>query len=60
MSDESEPDLVPMTLIRCMAWGPAPYVGRPFVYVWQFATDELGRAVAGDSYIFYTDARSSE
>lgn len=29
------------------AWGPAPYVGRPFVYTWRVATDELGRHIAG-------------
>ena len=34
-------------------WGPAPYVGRPFVYAWQVAVDELGRMVAGEAWRQY-------
>jgi hypothetical protein len=30
---------------RCCA--PAPYVGDPFVYEWDAATDQYGRTVAG-------------
>ena len=36
------------------AWAPAPYVGRPFAYVWLVAIDELGRQVAaGKAEIVY-------
>jgi hypothetical protein len=35
------------------AWGPAPYVGRPFAYMWDVAMDEFGRWVAGPSEIKY-------
>jgi hypothetical protein len=56
---EPEPDLVPMprtlTLTRSRAVGLAPHVGRPFVYEWQVATDDLGREIASDSRIVYTD-----
>jgi hypothetical protein len=45
------------TLSRRRAVGRAPYVGRPFVYVWDVATDELGRHVAGDTRIQYLDGR---
>lgn len=39
------PDTHVMT--RRKAWGPAPYVGRPFVYQWYVGEDELGRMVGG-------------
>jgi hypothetical protein len=42
------------TLRREKAAGPAPYVGRPFVYVWHIAVDELGRQVAGPAERVYT------
>ena len=32
----------------------AAVLGRPFVYVWYYAADQLGRAIAGDSWIVYT------
>lgn len=41
-------------LTKRKVMGPAPYVGRPFVYVWRCAIDELGRAVAGPAHIVYT------
>lgn len=43
------------TLTKEKAAGLAPYVGDPFVYVWYVATDELGRAVAGDAEVHYLD-----
>lgn len=33
---------------------PAPYVGRPFVYRWEWAQDTDGRILTGDSFICYT------
>ncbi len=44
-----------LVLTKRKAWGWAPYVGRPFVYVWYVATDDLGRSIAGESRIVYTD-----
>lgn len=41
------------TLTKQQAAWPAPYVGRPFVYAWHFARDELGRSIAGVSHIVY-------
>lgn len=38
-------------LTKQRAWGAAPYVGRPFIYWWYFATDELNRSIAGDARI---------
>jgi hypothetical protein len=35
------------------AWGLAPYVGPPFVYMWRVAVDDLGRSVSGESWIEY-------
>ena len=40
-------------LHRQKCWGPAPYVGQPFVYMWNAAVDELGRGIAGESRIEY-------
>ena len=34
-------------------WRPAPYVGRPFVYVWNYIIDYKGRAAAGKAHIHY-------
>jgi hypothetical protein len=45
------PRVTRLTKQRC--WGPAPYVGKPFVYTWFAAVDELGRAIAGESTIQY-------
>lgn len=45
-------DLV-LTRERCA--GPAPYVGQPFVYVWPVGVDNLGRCIAGEAQIVYTD-----
>jgi hypothetical protein len=59
LAGEPEPDPVPMpttlTLTRYKAVGLAPYVGRPFVYRWYVARDELGREIAGESRIVYTE-----
>lgn len=46
-------ELSQFTLTKHKAIGPAPYVGRPFRYMWHFATDQLGRAIAGESWIDY-------
>jgi hypothetical protein len=40
-----------LTRMRCV--GLAPYVGEPFVYRWNVGIDDLGRAVATDSWIHY-------
>ena len=40
-------------LHRQRCWGAAPYVGEPFVYMWNAAIDEVGRAIAGESHIEY-------
>lgn len=42
-----------LVLTRQRAWGPAPYVGDPFVYVWNCACDQHGRWVAGTQKIKY-------
>ena len=42
-----------MSRHRCV--GPAPYVGRPFVYTWNVGVDNLGRCIAGESRIVYTE-----
>lgn len=56
---DREPDVTDIlstrTLTKRKARGLAPYVGRPFIYRWYFAADELGRAVAGDVQIIYGD-----
>lgn len=43
------------TMTRRKAWGYAPYVGRPFVYVWPVGVDDLGRHISGPSAIVYTE-----
>lgn len=40
-------------LRKRIAIGPAPYVGRPFLYEWYTATDQYGRSIAGESRIVY-------
>lgn len=44
---------LPLRMTRRRARGRAPYVGCPFVYMWQVGVDSLGRQVAGDSSIKY-------
>jgi hypothetical protein len=46
------PERAHLTMRKC--WGPAPYVGRPFAYVWKVAVDDNGRAIAGEARIEYT------
>jgi hypothetical protein len=41
-------------LTKKKAVGLAPYVGRPFVYLWFVGVDQYGRQVAGNSRIVYT------
>jgi len=43
------------TLTKQRAQGLAPYVGRPFIYRWTVATDQVGRSIAGESRIEYID-----
>lgn len=40
-------------LTKNIAAGPAPYVGEPFTYRWNVATDQLGRSIAGEARIHY-------
>lgn len=44
-----------VTLTKNWAVGAAPYVGKPFCYVWWVATDDLGRGIATDSEIHYIE-----
>lgn len=34
-------------MTRRQAWALAPFVGDPFVYLWDICTDELGRGIGG-------------
>lgn len=43
------------TLTKHKAYATAPYVGRPFIYRWNVAIDELGRMIAGEARIHYID-----
>ena len=47
------PSFSTLTLTKQRAWGPAPWTGRPFHYEWNFATDALGRSIAGESRIVH-------
>ena len=42
-----------LTLTKQVAGGPAPYVGEPFMYRWNVATDQYGRSIAGEARIMY-------
>jgi hypothetical protein len=44
-----------LILTKRKAWAPAPYVGRPFVYVWNCAVDDVGRWIAGEARIQYVE-----
>lgn len=58
---EPEPDTIVdhvITMTRHKATGLAPYVGRPFVYLWYVGVDNLGRAIASDSHIAYLDGQA--
>lgn len=46
-------DVITMTKRR--AWGPAPWVGKPFHYEWYVGVDDLGRCIASDSRIVYEE-----
>lgn len=44
---------------RQKAAGMAPYVGRPFIYVWDLAIDPSGvQVAASEARIHYTEKRS--
>jgi hypothetical protein len=49
------PTVKAMRMSKQRAWGPAPWVGKPFHYEWFVGTDELGRRVAGESRIVYEE-----
>lgn len=51
--DPVGPSFKVMTLTKQRAWGPAPWVGKPFHYEWYVGTDDLGRHIAGESKIVY-------
>jgi len=54
--DPSEPAVAsskPLTLRKHRCVGPAPYVGRPFVYTWNVAIDDYGRMISGESKRMY-------
>lgn len=46
-------ELDQVVLQKHKAYGFAPYVGDPFVYMWRFATDQYGRSIAGEAHIHY-------
>lgn len=48
-------ELIELRLKKHKAIGWAPYVGEPFVYAWNFATDQYGRVIAGESRIKYVN-----
>ena len=52
------PDDNVITLTKQKAWGLAPFVGQPFAYTWNYATDQYGRSIAGDSSIHHLDAHT--
>jgi hypothetical protein len=43
-----------VTLTKRKAWGAAPWTDHPYAYVWYVATDQLGRSIAGESWIVET------
>lgn len=43
------------TILRRRAWGAAPFVGRPFCYVWWVGTDDLNRQITSEATIRYLD-----
>lgn len=44
-----------LVLTKRKVLGLAPFVGKPFVYIWYVATDQYGRSIASDSHIHYID-----
>ena len=48
-TDEDDPRRVMLT--KRKAWGAAPWSEAPYVYVWFVATDNLGRSIAGESWV---------
>lgn len=55
VNPEDSATLNTVTLTKHRAQGWAPYVGRPFVYAWTVAVDELGRGIANDSERVYVE-----
>jgi hypothetical protein len=51
-------DMLPKAhrLVRNRATRPVPYIGRPCVYAWWYAVDELGRGIAGPGELIYASA----
>lgn len=45
-----------LTLTKGKCLAPAPYVGRPFVYIWPVAWDQYKRCIAGEAKIQYRPA----
>jgi len=42
-----------LVLTKHKAYGWAPYVGKPFIYVWYVAIDQFNRWISGESWIEY-------
>lgn len=57
--DVLAPDVRQHVITRRKAWGLAPYVGAPFVYVWPVGEDELGRMVGGEARVWMLDSPSA-
>lgn len=51
-------ELATIRLTVGLCGGAAPYVGRPFHYEWDYATDEAGRWVGGPTRIVYDEVES--
>lgn len=56
--DAVSPSFSRVTMTKQTAYGPAPYVGDPFMYLWTVGTDEYGRSIASEARIDYMGRRS--
>lgn len=55
-ADTVDPSALPLrriTVTRRMVIARAPYVGRPFIYMWPVGVDNLGRCLVGESRLVY-------
>ena len=52
-TDPFDPSFTTIVLTRRKAWGPAPYVGAPYVYQWWCLIDEHGQGIGGQAWQEY-------